>query len=86
LAKELETFDMKVYKAQTQMVREMSARLRSLGVPFFGTKSELVRSPGKDAVGDGDGVQKEEKGTIDEADLVKLQRKMLGILEDLCSD
>ncbi|KAK6613720.1 hypothetical protein H4I96_00041 [Botrytis cinerea] len=47
LARELETFDMKVYKAQTQMVREMNGKLRNLGIPFFGTKSELVRIPGK---------------------------------------
>jgi hypothetical protein len=85
LAKELETFDMKVYRAQIQMVREMNAKLRSLGVPFFGTKSELVRPAGKDAAGDGGHAPKDAKGMIDETDLVKLQRKMLAILEDLCT-
>ena len=81
MAKELETFDMKVYRAQTQMVKEMMAALRNLGVPFFGTRSELVRVPGKER---GDG--KNEQSMIDEAELVKLQRRMLVILEDLCSD
>lgn len=78
---------MKVYKAQMQMVKEMSAKLRSLGVPFFGTRSDLVRPIGKEAnpmIGTPD--RKDEKGTIDEGELVTLQRKMLAILEDLCSD
>jgi hypothetical protein len=86
LVKELETFDMKVYKAQMQMVREMNSKLRSLGVPFFGTRSDLVRPVGKEpSVTEGSGGP-EEKGMIDEVDLVKLQRKMLAILEDLCND
>jgi len=75
---------MKVHKAQMQMVREMSTRLRGFGVPFFGTKGELVRPRGKEAEGGADGLQ--ESGKIDELELVKLQRKMLALLEDLCSD
>lgn len=87
MAEELKTFDMKVYKAQTQMVREMTVKLRSLGVPFFGTRSELVRVPGREGAGGGGPVDSNDgKGMIDEAELVTLQRKMLGILEDLCSD
>lgn len=82
MAKELETFDMKVYKAQTQMVKEMMAALRKLGVPFFGTKSDLVRVAGKEGGDDG----KYGQGMIEEAELIKLQRRMLVILEDLCSD
>jgi hypothetical protein len=82
MAKELETFDMKVYKAQTQMVKEMMAALRKLGVPFFGTKSDLVRVAGKEGGDDG----KDGQGMIEEAELIKLQRRMLVILEDLCSD
>lgn len=84
LVKELETFDMKVYKAQTQMVKEMTNRLRSLGVPFFGTRSELVRANGKEAPAIHDAERA--KSMIDELELMKLQRKMLVILEDLCSD
>jgi len=75
------------------MVKEMSLKLKGMGVPFFGTRSELVRIGAKDAKGDAkegvsefsvDGVVEEKKGVIDEVDLIKLQRKMLGILEDLC--
>ncbi|KAG0650003.1 hypothetical protein D0Z07_3735 [Hyphodiscus hymeniophilus] len=81
LKKELETYDMKVYRAQTQMVKEMMGALRRVGVPFFGTRTELVRVAGKEAAGGKDG-----SGMIDEGELVKLQRKMLVILEDLCSE
>jgi len=86
MARELETFDMKVYKAQLQMVKEFTSKLRSLGVPFFGTKSELVRIAGKEANEEGVGGPKDEKGLIDEAELVELQKRMLTMLEDLCSD
>ena len=84
LAQELETFDMKVYKAQMQMVREMTSKLRNMGVPFFGTRSDLVRFVGKEPLDGGGGP--DEKAMIDEVDLVKLQRKMLAILEDLCNE
>lgn len=78
---------MKVHRAQMQMVKEMSSKLRSLGIPFFGTRSDLVRPV--------NGMQKEdlrtstpnlEKCMIDEQELVKLQGKMLEILEGLCSE
>ncbi|RDW71750.1 hypothetical protein BP5796_07784 [Coleophoma crateriformis] len=87
LAKELETYDMKVYRAQMQMIREMTTKLRNIGVPFFGTKSELI-SPAKKVSSDittYDGA-KNERNMIDEAELVKLQRKMLAILEDMCNE
>jgi len=70
-----------------QMVREMTTKLRNLGVPFFGTRSDLVRPIGKEGgiAGGGDG-GKGGDGMIDEVELVKLQRKMIAILEDLCND
>jgi hypothetical protein len=86
LVKELETFDMKVYRAQMQMVKEMSTKLRSLGIPFFGTRIDLIRPAGKESSGTDRSVDPEEKAMIDEVDLVKLQKKMLAILEDLCND
>ncbi|KAF7959244.1 hypothetical protein EAE96_002759 [Botrytis aclada] len=85
LARELETFDIKVYKAQIQMVREMNGKLRNLGIPFFGTKSELVRK--SDATNRVETTSTEgEKVMIDEDELVELQKKMLDILEDMCND
>jgi len=88
-AEELKVFDGKVYRAQTQMVKEMSAKLKGLGVPFFGTKGELVRKKGQEIEED-KGERKVEGGQegkmIDEGELVELQRRMIGILEDLCSE
>lgn len=81
LARELETFDMKVYKAQIQMAKEMTTKLRNMGVPFFGTRTELIRP-----ISGGTSKESNAKVVIDEIELVKLQRKMLNILEDLCSD
>lgn len=59
---------MKVHRAQLQMVREWSAKLRNLGVPFFGTNSSLVIPFGKGEVTPGDGGRKLEKGMIHEGD------------------
>jgi hypothetical protein len=89
LAKELAAFDTKVYRAQNQMVTEMTARLRNFGVPFFGTKAELVRLKGKFTNRVDEGVShapKDGNRTIDEAELVELQKRMIALLEDLCSD
>ncbi|KAH8808544.1 hypothetical protein F5884DRAFT_792569 [Xylogone sp. PMI_703] len=83
LAKELKTFDMKVWKAQDQMVEEMTARMKAMGIPFFGTKPELVRKKDKEGVkanSDGPG------GVIDETQLLELQRKVLTLLEEMCQD
>lgn len=68
LASELKTFDMKVHRAQLQMVREWTTKLRNLGVPFFGTSSDLVIPFGKGEVTPGDGGRKLEKGMIHESD------------------
>jgi hypothetical protein len=89
MAKELAGFDMKVYRAQVQMVREMTAKFRNLGIPFFGTKTELVRVKGDSsdkAEAGGSQASKDGNRMIDESELVELQRKMLALLEDLCSD
>ena len=86
LASELKTFDMKVYRAQTQMVKEMSTRLKNMGVPFFGVRLDLIIPVGKGEVVEGDGGKRLEKGMIHEAELVILQKRMLSILEDMCRD
>ncbi len=83
-AHELTIFDGKVYRAQVQMVKEMSAKLKGFGVPFFGTRAELVRRTGEaGAEVDGEGMDDKR---IDETELVELQRRMIGMLEDLCSE
>jgi len=86
MASELRTFDMKVYKAQLQLNEEFTARLKRLGVPFFGTNHDLVRKSENMDDDDGSTTPKYEPGTIDEVELLKLQKKMISILEDLAAD
>jgi hypothetical protein len=91
LASELRTYDMKVHHAQMQMVTEFTTKMKRMGVPFFGTKSDLVRKSKKeDSKADGSTTPTyepgDEKAKIDEDELIKLQKKIIGILEDLCGD
>jgi hypothetical protein len=87
MARELEVFDMKVHRAQIQMVKEMSSKLQSLGIPFFGTRSDLVRLASRIQTEEVEtSTQNLERGMINEQELVNLQRKMLEILEGLCSE
>ncbi len=65
------------------MVTEMGNKLRGLGVPFFGTKAELIRY--EDASVEGAEKREEGEGGITEKRLLEMQRKILGILEDLCA-
>jgi len=69
-----------------QMVREMSTKLKNMGVPFFGTNSNLVIPVGKGEVVEGDGGRKLEKGMVHEVELVVLQKRMLELLEDMCRE
>jgi hypothetical protein len=66
------------------MVVEMGGKLQRLGVPFFGTRPELIRyDGGVDGAAD-DRAEGDGKG-ITESELLEMQRRMLGILEDLCA-
>jgi len=86
-AEELKTFDMKVYRAQHQMVKEFSVKLRNMGVPFFGTRSDLIRKADSDPVpGSKPKDLQASMKSITEKELVELQRKMLGLLEEMCRD
>ena len=63
------------------MVREMTVRLKGYGIPFFGTRKELIYSKGQGENGEGKG-----EGMIGEDELVGLQRRMLGLLEEMCME
>lgn len=83
---------MKVYKAQTEMVDAMSTDLAAMGVPFFGTKSHLIKDakpkdskihiavmePISNDDSDGKRITKDE--------LLGLQKRMLQFLEDMFKD
>jgi len=87
-AAELKRYDMKVYRASTEMAKAMSTELKTLGVPFFGMNPELVMRQSNDpAEGDydtndgGGGARK-----LKEGELMTLQRRMLELLEDMCKE
>jgi hypothetical protein len=86
-AAELAAFDRKIYSAQLAMDSVMSAELKSLGVPFFGTNKDLITSddasePKPDPPED----LPKWSVLITESDLMSLRRRMIGHLEDLCCD
>ncbi|KAI9833177.1 MAG: hypothetical protein M1819_003800 [Sarea resinae] len=91
-AAELKRYDMKVYIASREMVKAMTLELKNVGVPFFGTDPALVSKGGADpvrgglheATGESDGGQAGER--IDDAELLKLQKRMLDLLEDMCKE
>lgn len=84
---ELAEYDLKIYTAQQSMEEAMTAELKGLGVPFFGTDVSLVVS---------DGYSIAEKRLpevlpkwspiITESELLALRRRMVGHLEDLYRD
>lgn len=73
---------MKIYKAQVQMVTEMNSRLRNHGIPFFGTKRELIRMASAASVSQAT----KPDDVIEEVELIELQRRMVALLEDMCND
>ncbi|KAF1959816.1 hypothetical protein CC80DRAFT_533152 [Byssothecium circinans] len=79
---ELSEYDLKVYRACRLMVDSQSANLKGLGVPFFGTKQELILADGASPEDDEAGQDKK----VTKKQLLELQRKMLNHLEDLYGD
>ncbi|KAF2834771.1 hypothetical protein M501DRAFT_963871, partial [Patellaria atrata CBS 101060] len=76
--RELEAYDTRVYNASSDMYKTMCAELKGLGVPFFGTKSDLILNP-QDLETD----HQRPKFKVTEAELLSLQRRMLEYLEDM---
>lgn len=81
---ELAAFDCKIYTAQQHMETAMSAELKALGVPFFGTDQTLVVSDGTDP----SEVQVTDdrpkwSPLVTESHLFTLRRRMVQHLEDL---
>ncbi|KAK8252874.1 hypothetical protein HDK77DRAFT_164136 [Phyllosticta capitalensis] len=80
---ELQAYDAKIHRAMREMFTAMSGHLKSLGVPFFGVKSDLI-------VKDEDSEKEKQalmaKKKITESELLKLQRKMLEYLEAMYKD
>jgi hypothetical protein len=84
---ELATFDCKVYAAQQSMETAMTAELKRLGVPFFGTNVDLIVAEGQENSGTTSSAAHQKWSTpITEAELLDLKRKMVAHLEMLYRD
>jgi hypothetical protein len=87
---ELEDYDKKVYKASAQMADALMAELRGMKIPFFMLQKSLTHDsdtaenvfPSDNTDGPGDAVPSK----LNKSDLANLQRRMLGLLEDLCKE
>lgn len=79
---ELSAFDRKVYAAQVSMETAMTAELKGLGVPFFGTPEHLVISGDRQPTSESSAAG----SAITENELLKLRRKMVSHLEELYRD
>ncbi|KAF7718363.1 Uncharacterized protein PECH_001041 [Penicillium ucsense] len=78
---ELAEYDRKVYQASVTMANALMAELRGLKIPFFVTQKSLIHqeaAPSNSNEQTGD--------SLTNSDLSNLQRRMLGLLEDICKE
>lgn len=81
---ELAVFDRKVYTAQHSMEEAMTAELKGLGVPFFGTSLDLIVADNEQAA---TAASNPKWSTpVTETELLDLKRKMVTHLEMLYRD
>ncbi|KAI9820169.1 MAG: hypothetical protein M1827_005791 [Pycnora praestabilis] len=89
---ELLRYDRKVHRACTEMVEAMSAEFKTFGVPFFGTKDNLIGETGNGFKAAEVDVSREEDGKrilggkLTTTGLIDLQKRMLELLEDMCQE
>lgn len=66
------------------MNENMTAELKALGVPFFGTNEDRIKADDDDGHGDaGEGVGPKWSPRITRVELLALQRRIVGHLEDM---
>jgi hypothetical protein len=81
---ELEALDRKIYDAQVQMEVAMTAELKALGVPFFGTDPSVIledNDPGRSGLSNDS--RPKWSPLITQKQLMELRRRIVGHLEDL---
>ncbi|KAJ5497019.1 hypothetical protein N7463_009006 [Penicillium fimorum] len=87
-AAEIATYDAKVHRAAVQMADAIIAELRGLDIPFFTLRKDLVQDIPSTMEGSQPQSQTEStrinSSPITKSELVKLQQRMLELLEDLC--
>ena len=71
MEEELGIYDRKVHRACREMVQATEGELARLGIPFFGVRTDLMG---------------EAEGKISQGELRKLQKKMVGFLEEFCEE
>lgn len=77
---ELDAFDKKVYAGLMSMASDFDRQLRTMGVPFYAIKHDLVvLEHGPENAGGA-------KGRLDKGELRELQKRMLQTLEDLFAE
>lgn len=81
---ELVAFDLRIYAAQVEMDTDMTAELKGLGVPFFGTDRSLVmfEEDGQTLKSSSES-QPKWSPMVTEEQLMELRTRMVGHLEDL---
>ncbi|KAJ5166636.1 uncharacterized protein N7482_005417 [Penicillium canariense] len=87
---ELSNYDAKVYKASAQMADALMAELRGMKIPFFVLNKNLIQEPD---TSENAPSKQNTNGLVDPGlskltnpELADLQRRMLGLLEDLCKE
>jgi len=84
---ELAVFDRKVYTAQHSMEEAMTAGLKGLGVPFFGTSLDLVVTDDQQAASAVSSAARPKwSPLVTETELLDMKRKMISHLEMLYRD
>lgn len=71
------------------MSRALDTELRGLGIPFFAVKHHLVLPPSDPSAGNDSnisGAVETSQKAISTEELIAFQRRMLGLLEDLCKE
>lgn len=87
LEKELAAFDCKIHAAQLQMEVAMTAELKTLGVPFFGTDPRAVAADGSSQVlQQASSNRPKHSPLVTEKQLLELRRRMVEHLEALYRD
>jgi hypothetical protein len=68
------------------MSRALDAELRGMGIPFFALRHDLARPPSTPNTNNNAETAGSERIGISMDELVLLQRRMLDLLEDMCTE
>ncbi|KAI5294934.1 hypothetical protein KEM52_002813 [Ascosphaera acerosa] len=79
--RELADTDRKIYSEVVTLSRNIDRDLRTMGIPFFAIRYDLVHQGDNPVAPDASS-----KGTLSTRELGELQKKMLELLEDLCQE